>query len=92
MSKPKLLSYKLRAEAMCDITTMLLAMRIRKITIITNSVCGAEATFTTDLTLAEIKAVIAAISDGHVMWETVALAKDYTGERVGQAPLCLYVR
>ena len=35
----------------------------------------------TPMNLAELRAVMAAISDGHVMVETVALLADYTGER-----------
>lgn len=37
--------------------------------------------FSSTQTLAEIKAHIATIVDGHVMLETVALSKDYTGNR-----------
>ncbi len=37
--------------------------------------------FECDLNLERLKLLISKIADGHVMLETIAVAKDYTGER-----------
>lgn len=78
--------YKLRAECSADLGNLLQKISVQKFNAIQMNIEGAiipdmEATFSSRLSLSEIRSALSAIEDGHVMAETVALESKYTGER-----------
>jgi hypothetical protein len=79
----KTFKYKLRAECAFDLAHLMTEINMRsfKATKVKENFPDMEATFKTHLSLDEVKSKISNITDGHVMLETVALEKDYTGER-----------
>ncbi len=84
--------FKFRAERMSDVGKVLLRVHARRIEIESNDAAADVVTTMTGATigagkpldLANFKAVLAEIVDGHVMVETLALADAYTGERAGE--------
>lgn len=75
-------SYKMRAECMEDFCRFLsrvhaISFKVEKL----GSFFDIVATFTTNLSLDEIKQKISTIPDGHVMLETITFESEYTGER-----------
>lgn len=77
--------YKLRAEGINDVLQFLYnqqEMGIHSAKIKTRSVVpDVEVTFKSEMELDQIKTFLESIPDGHVMVDTVALEKDYTGIR-----------
>lgn len=76
-------TYKMRAEMESDILKFVLKAKDRNI-LITFRIVGKtdpRVTFKTTKSLQEIRNIIKTIKDGHVMYETVKLLKEYTGER-----------
>lgn len=75
-------TFKLRAETPRDIAELLQAIDIVTMSYTRDPVYfGIEVMFTSDWPLAKIKSAISQIEDGHVMFQTVNLANEYTGER-----------
>lgn len=86
-------TYKLRAECIQDVDVLLNTIRPKLYTwkiepfVFMNGshrVVGppdCECEIEADMTLNELRRVIATIQDSHVMLETVAVVEDYTGER-----------
>lgn len=79
-------TYKMRAECTADLTRFLEQVPVEsfsakhfKIQDVTLPDLVIE--FSSPWQLAQIRAAMAEIIDGHVMLETVALASEYTGER-----------
>lgn len=87
--KTKYFEYKMRAECQVDVGRFLLTVHTGRLTMryLELPMPDVEATFTSPVSLSALRAIMAVIVDGHVMRETVALAKDYTGERVELEPL-----
>jgi len=81
--------FKLRAECMSDVGRLLQRICAHHVEIMFTTTYP-DVVVTLDrpfvggdmLDLTAVRAVLAEIVDGHVMVETVALADDYTGERV----------
>jgi hypothetical protein len=74
--------YKMRAECAADLGRFLAQVTVNTFAAERfENFPDMEASFTSPLTLEQIRMLIAQIEDGHVMLETVSLAKDYTGER-----------
>jgi hypothetical protein len=84
--------FKFRAECMRDVGEVLLRVHASEVRIeaIAHDLPDVVATLTAPritgkpLDLASFKAVLAEIADGRFMVETVALAEEYTGERVDE--------
>lgn len=80
-------TYKLRAEGVGDVTRFLHATagQLSKFTMQTTG-HGPDVTleFTTNAKQADIQKALAVLSDSHVMMQTLALKRDYTGERFFQ--------
>lgn len=76
-----LTSYKMRAECQVDLGRFLMAVAVRSFTTTASLLPDMDATFTSPLSLDEIKKLLAKIPDGHVMLETVNFEGQYTGER-----------
>lgn len=75
-------TYKLRAECLNDVLQLIKAMPVNKYTIESELTPDVEFTFRTECTMRDIICAMKTIPDSHVMAETVALEKDYTGERL----------
>ena len=77
--------YKLRAECVCDIRKLrkdpIFSKGLRSFNIKGSVFLEVELTFKSVLDLDKIKGRIGLIEDGHVMFETVKLLSEYTGER-----------
>jgi hypothetical protein len=80
--------YKLRAECMADLEKFIKIFEVanddnEKAWAITRHkiLPDCEMVLTTIFDLDTLKSMLALIPDGHVMLETIALLKDYTGER-----------
>jgi acetone carboxylase gamma subunit len=73
--------YKLRAEALVDVVRLLEQVPTTQYKIICDFQPDVELEFKSKESLEQIKNAMKDIPDSHVMLETVALAKDYTGER-----------
>lgn len=86
--------YKMRAECVSDVGGFLKVVPTGRVTITPCSIDGAwipdvDVTFTSPWSLERLRAEVTEhVQDGHVMAETVALAKDYTGERISLCYLC----
>lgn len=83
--------FKMRAECLADVARALPALgemgMLRQVTV-TQPVAAlpdVDVTFEHAGNLAWVRRALATLCDGHVMLETVALAADYTGERVEPA-------
>lgn len=83
--------YKMRAECVSDVGNFLKFVPTGRVTITPCNIKGnwipdVDVSFTSPWSLADIRVhATINVQDGHVMAESVALAKDYTGERT---PLC----
>lgn len=75
------MEYKLRAECLPDVHRLLEKLKFSRYHIISVFPPDVELEFKSDHSLDEIKKVLKTIPDSHVMLETVALKKNYTGER-----------
>lgn len=76
--------FKLRAEADVDVLelALLLGSTVKvAIEYIHQPTTACVASFQTDLTLSEIKELIDHVPDGHVMFDTITAAHEYTGIR-----------
>jgi hypothetical protein len=75
------LTYKLRAECKLDIHRLFEQITACEYTVKTIFCNDVEAEFATVLTLEEICSALRQVPDSHVMLETLAFKKDYTGQR-----------
>lgn len=75
--------FKLRAECESEANQIRMILGIRCLKIVKTIRCfpDTEVELYTTMSLKELRKELRKIFDGHVMVETVALAKDYTGER-----------
>ena len=84
--KTKRTKYKMRAECSSDLGRFLMNVTVFSftadgLTIEGLAVPDMEATFTSNLSLSQLRSEIAKIEDGHVMLESLNYAEEYTGER-----------
>lgn len=86
--------YKMRAECVMDVGNAIVHLAEGgMLGAVSITACGAlggdvEATFGYNGDVAALRARLSDVQDGHVMAETVALAKEYTGERGDFCYLC----
>lgn len=74
--------YKMRFEATADFCRFLNVCATKAVSVRNFASDHADVVaFDTDVTLAEIKALLERVPDGHVMVETVAPIAKYTGKR-----------
>lgn len=79
--------YKLRAECLLDVHRLMRTIPFERYEVESTTLPGGvwlpdvTAEITSRLSLDELKAALQGVPDSHVMRETVALKKDYTGER-----------
>lgn len=80
-------TYKMRAECAYDVGQAIVALADTfKLYAMTMQRCSeflgdVDVVFSFAGEIAEIKAALAGVEDGHVMYETVARIEDYTGDR-----------
>lgn len=76
--------YRFRAECDDDVLALRKILRGKLLKIqqtVTSPFPDVEVKIITKLTINEIKRAMEKVPDGHVMYETIALANEYTGER-----------
>jgi len=75
------MKYKLRAECLHDINSLIRILPCSKFRIECERIPDCTFEFESTYRLNEIKMLLNKIPDGHVMAETVNTATEYTGER-----------
>lgn len=73
--------YKLRAECQLDLAHFLQGVPVNSFAAESSAWSDMTATFTSTLSLGEIRSELSKIVDGHVMLESLNYAERYTGER-----------
>lgn len=82
----KMNDYKMRAECQWDVSRALMVIFINDMYVKRHengdcSVSDVEVSFSSTMTLAELREKLAIVPDGHVMVESLNLMSKYTGER-----------
>jgi len=80
MSKTK--KIKLRAECLHDVHSLMAKLSHSEYRVISKMLPDVEVVITSSQSIESIKEILKTIPDSHVMIETIALQKNYTGERI----------